>query len=73
MNAADIVGALAQALEISPDKLAPETELASIDTYDSAGVVSVIAVVDRSLGVRLEPAKLMACTTVQDLITLIGG
>ncbi len=71
MPSPQVIAVLAEALEVDEGQLTPDTELETIDTYDSAGVVAIIACVDKHLGKRVDPDALADCETVADVVTLI--
>ena len=41
--------------------------------WDSLAVVSFIGLVDEQLGVTLEPKRVSACKSVEDLVALLDG
>lgn len=51
--------------------LRPETVLASLSQWDSLAVLTVIAMVEESNGVRLRGVEITACATVADLYALM--
>ena len=49
---------VAQHLEIEPDELQSDTELASIETFDSVSVLGLMIVLDEQAGIQMSLAEL---------------
>jgi acyl carrier protein len=67
---------LCEALElpdgaISDGTLSGDQALADIENWDSLAVLKFMAVVDKRLGIALQPDKLIPCETIEDLATLL--
>lgn len=58
-------------LEREPGTLRPTDDLADLG-WDSMAVVAFIAMVDDRLGVIVDARKLAQCSTLQDLVNLLG-
>lgn len=71
MSSANVIGVLAEALEVDEEQLSPDTNLEDIDSYDSAGVLAIIACMDKRLGLHLDTQALVNCQTVGDLLAVI--
>ena len=55
-------------LELEKGTLAPETELASIDEYDSMAKLSLIVLMDDECGKKLTGEQIRMFKTVQDIL-----
>ncbi len=67
---------LCEALElpdgtVSDGTLSGDQALAGIENWDSLAVLKFMAVVDKRLGIALQPDKLIACETVEDLAAFL--
>lgn len=67
-----ILTVLADALEVDKSALELGMPLESIDTYDSAAIVSIMALFDRELGFRVNPDVLSECMTVGDIVAMVS-
>ena len=54
-----------------PKTVLPDTELESLEAWDSMGVLGVVALLDRVAGKGLEITRLAECTKVQDLVDIV--
>lgn len=72
MTKAEFLNMIDDILELSPGTLKGDESLKSLENWDSLAVVSFIASVHALLGVTLEPKKLKACTSVPELMALVG-
>jgi acyl carrier protein len=71
MDRESIVAVLAEALEVDAEGLQDDTDLHDIETFDSAGLLAIVAGLDMQLGVRVDPDRLVACESVADLVGLV--
>jgi acyl carrier protein len=62
-----------KALDAQPGTLKAETSLQELDEWDSLGVISLIAMIDKHFSVRLEPEKIRAFKTVRDILDQMGN
>lgn len=63
---------IGELLETDSPLTGPE-ELSSLGSWDSVAVISVMAMVDEKLGITLDPKKIYACNTVDDLFALVSS
>lgn len=59
-------------LELDTNTLTPETELASIDEYDSMAKLSLIVLMDEECGKKLTGEEIRAFKTVKDVLDFMG-
>ncbi len=60
----------AQLLDIAPDELNPETDLQSLDTWDSVGYLSAMVLIDERLGLTVRPDDLPEARTFGDILRI---
>ena len=70
MNDQDIIGELAEILEMNPNVLLHSTELVGLDNWDSLATIMFIAMVDEKMGHVLSGDDLQNSKTIGDLISL---
>ncbi len=71
MTRSEFMVEIAGVLNEDPAAITPETALASLEGWDSTGLLGVIAVLDGSLQVQVDVEKLRGCQTMADLIHLV--
>lgn len=69
MNLEEKLSLIAEALDIEPGTLKPETRLEDLQEWDSLGVVSLITMLDKHFSVRLQPEEIRALVTVEDILS----
>ena len=57
---------------LSENHLDENRELGSVELFDSTGLMSVLVMVDRLLGIRLNVDAMRDCKTVGDLVKLVA-
>lgn len=73
MKKTEFVNKLSEFCEFEKQELTPETQLKSIDEYDSMAMLSMIAFVDKNFSVKLSAAQLQNLTDFNSIISLIGN
>jgi acyl carrier protein len=73
MNKAQFIERIAQFLELSRGELAIETDLRSLESWDSLAVLNLIAFFDSEFGFSVSFAEIDGCRTIADLIGLSKG
>lgn len=71
MNKQAFLGLLDELLELPAGTLKGPEPLASLSQWDSLASVGFIALVDRHLGLAVDPGKITAAATVDDLVALV--
>jgi acyl carrier protein len=69
LNLEEKLSLIAEALDIEPGTLKPETRLEDLQEWDSLGMVSLIAMFDKHFSVRLQPEEIRALVTVEDILS----
>lgn len=72
MKIEEKIAMLENLLELDGGSLRPETELISIDEYDSMAKLSLIVMMDDEFGKRLTGEKIRLFKTVQDILDFMG-
>ena len=73
MTRSEFIEKLRDTLEIdTSDEITEETDLRSLEEYDSLGVLTVIAMIDEDFGKQFSSLDLEKITTVISLMKLIG-
>lgn len=62
---------IAETLDTDQDNIKPDAELKSIEEWDSMGVISTIAMLDRKFGKILSAEQIEELKTVQDIFNLM--
>ena len=70
MTQEEKIAMLEDMLELDGATLKPETELASIDEYDSMAKLSLIVLMDDEFGKKLTGEQIREFNTVQDILDL---
>ena len=71
MEIKERINKIEEMLEIDENTLTPETELNSLDEWDSIAILSAIVMFDEEFGKTVKGTDLKACKTVADLINLM--
>ena len=72
MTRDEFLRALEDVLTIDAGTLQPGLALADVPEWDSLGVVDFQGLVDESLGLDVQPERINACESVDDLLALVG-
>jgi acyl carrier protein len=66
-----VIGILAEAIEVDPSELNPESELRSFPTFDSIGILTLIGLLEDRLHFVLDPERIPDLLTVHDFYSYI--
>ena len=72
MTQEEKIALLEDMLELDGGSLKPETELDSIDEYDSMAKLSLIVLMDDEFGKKLTGEQIREFNTVQDILDFMG-
>jgi len=72
MTQEEKIALLEDMLELDGGSLKPETELSSIDEYDSMAKLSLIVLMDDECGKKLTGEQIRQFVTVQDILDFMG-
>ena len=70
MTRDEVLIAICEAVDAKPPLNGAE-DLSSFRSWDSLAVIEIIAMADEKWGITLDPKKLLACKTVDDLAALV--
>jgi len=73
MTKAEFLGHLDEIMEQEPGTLKAGEALKDVPKWDSMTVVQFIAFADEEFNLAIPSAKLLACTTVDDLAALLSS
>lgn len=71
MGIDEFVAELAEAIEVDPETLGPETRFDSLERWDSLAALSAIVMVSVDYDVEVSGDELVACARVRDLHALV--
>ena len=66
------IAMLENVLELDEGTLKPETDLSTIDEYDSMAKLSLIVMMDDEFGKKLTGEQIFKFKTVQDILDFMG-
>ena len=72
MTQEEKIALLEDMLELESGALAPETELSSIDEYDSMAKLSLIVLMDDEFSKKLTGEQIREFVTVKDVLDFMG-
>lgn len=72
MKTSVFIDKLKESLEVENEAITIDTELKSIEGYDSLSILSLIALIDENFNKSLTANQFKSLTTVGSLIELIG-
>jgi len=72
MKIQDFIDVLKENLEIEDIDVSEDTDLRTLENYDSMAVLSIIALIDEHFGKKLKGEEFKTITTVKSLMILIG-
>jgi len=62
---------LAETLDTDEEILTPAKELEQLEEWDSMGIISVIAMLDKKYGVQLKADQIQALKSVGDILNIM--
>ena len=62
----------AQIVDVDPKQLSPETELATLEGWDSVAYLSTMVLIDDKLGITLDHESLVEAATINDILSAVG-
>lgn len=69
MEEQKVIELIAEALEISPEKISTESVLDELEEYDSMGKLSIIVILDEEFNKTLSGGEMTSFKTVGDIIS----
>ncbi len=68
MTTDELIELIAEALEVNPADIVPETTIASIPEWNSLVWLTIMSLLDERYALQLEPRKIRSFVTVEELI-----
>ena len=72
MERTEFLLSLDELLELEPGSVKGSETLDSLEGWNSLAVISFMALVDEHFGISLQPRQIAACSTIADLVGLLG-
>lgn len=72
MKTSEFLSLLADAIELEEGELEDDTDLASLEEYDSLAFIAIVAMVDQHFQVRIGEQELKAIKTPRSIREMIG-
>jgi acyl carrier protein len=72
MTQEEFITELEDILSLDEGELTPNSNLKEIEDWDSLAVISVIALVDKKIGKKMDVLSIKECVSVSDLINVVG-
>jgi acyl carrier protein len=63
---------LDELLELEPGTVKGSETLDSLESWNSLAIISFMALVDEHFGISLQPRQIAGCSTIADLVGLLG-
>lgn len=73
MSENEVLELMAEALEVEPGRLAPDTRIEDVSEWDSVGWLTLMASVEERLGVELVAKDVREMKTVDDVLRYIAA
>jgi len=73
MTRKDFTREFAEVLNVAPEQLTPETEMASIEAWDSVTYLATMVLIDEKLSVRIRPDVFSRAKTFRDILTAVDS
>jgi acyl carrier protein len=72
MNAQEIIELIAEAIEVEPSALTPETKIAEVPEWTSLGWLTIMSLLDERCSIQLTAAQIRSFKTVSDTISAVS-
>ena len=72
MTQQEFIAELEEILSLEEGELSPDTNLKEIEDWDSLAIISVIALIDKRIGKKIDVQSIKECISVSDLISAAG-
>ena len=72
MDRTEFLLVIDELLEVDPGTLKGTERLDELESWNSLAVIGFMAIVSERFGTIVQPKKISACTTVEDLVILAG-
>lgn len=72
MTQQEFIAELEEILSLDAGELSPDSNLKEIEDWDSLAIISVIALIDKKIGKKIDVQSIKECVTVSDLLGAAG-
>ena len=72
MTTQEFLADFAEILDLNPASLTPDTELRTLETWDSVAYLSTMVLIDEKCGATISPEILVEAVKVSDILAAIG-
>ena len=73
MNKNEFIAEFAEIVDVAPNELTPETELETLELWDSVAYLSAMVLIDEELGITIRPEVLSRAKTFEDILMAVGS
>lgn len=73
MTQSEFISEFAQILDVPPAELRPETEMASMENWDSVAYLSAMVLIDAKLNLTVRPEILSRAKTFGDILAALNS
>lgn len=73
MDQVEFLNQLHVLFEAEPASITPNCRIENVPGWDSLTFLGLIAMLDAQYGIALGPKEILACETVESLMTLVGS
>jgi acyl carrier protein len=70
LNKQQFLQEFAEILGVSPSEISSESELSSLENWDSVAYLSTMILLDEKLGIAISPDQLTTAKTIQDIMNV---
>lgn len=67
-----VATSIADALNVGPELIGPETKASDIDAWDSMGTMSILLALETDFGLRLAPGQTAQLQSVPGIVQLLS-
>ena len=73
MRKNEFIAEFAEIVDVAPDELKPETELETLEMWDSVAYLSAMVLIDEELGITIRPEVLSRAKTFEDILKAVDS
>jgi acyl carrier protein len=73
MTKKDFTREFAEVLNVDPERLTPETEMNSLEGWDSVTYLAAMVLIDEKLSVKIRPDVFSRAQTFSDILAAVGS
>lgn len=73
MNSEEIIALCAEAIEVEPAALTPDTLIADVPEWNSLGWLTIMSLLDERCSIQLTATQIRAFKTVNDVVLAVSS